>query len=275
MRHESTIRLACFLGVFVLMAAAEWLWPKRERPVGRRTRWPNNIAVVFIDTILARIVLPAGATGVALLAEQHEWGWFNHISAPQWFTLSITVLLLDLLIYFQHWAFHSVPLFWRLHRMHHADLDVDVTTGARFHPVEILLSLAIKSGLIILLGAPALGVLIFEVLLNATSMFNHSNVRIPARLERLLRLLLVTPDMHRVHHSILVRETNSNYGFNLPWWDRLFRTYRAQPEAGHEQMTLGIEQFRDPKELRIDRMLLQPFRDDSVRPSPDGMHKNK
>jgi sterol desaturase/sphingolipid hydroxylase (fatty acid hydroxylase superfamily) len=275
MCHESTIRLACFLGVFALMAAAEWLWPKRERPVARLTRWPNNIAVVFIDTILARIVLPAGATGVALLAEQQEWGWFHHISAPQWFTLSITVLLLDLLIYFQHWAFHRVPLLWRLHRMHHADLDVDVTTGARFHPVEILLSLAIKSALIIPLGAPAPGVLIFEVLLNATSMFNHGNVRVPAQFDRLLRLILVTPDMHRVHHSILSRETNSNYGFNLPWWDRLFRTYRAQPEAGHEQMTLGIEQFRDPKELRIDRMLLQPFRNDSVRPSPDGMLKNE
>ena len=273
MRHESAIRLACFLGVFVLMAAAEWLWPKRERPVGRLPRWPNNIAVVFIDTILARIVLPAGATGVALVAEQQEWGWFNHISAPPWFTLSITVLLLDLLIYFQHWAFHRVPLLWRLHRMHHADLDVDVTTGARFHPVEILLSLAIKSALIIPLGAPALGVLIFEVLLNATSMFNHGNVRLPAQIDRLLRLILVTPDMHRVHHSILVRETNSNYGFNLPWWDRLFRTYRAQPEAGHERMTLGIEQFRDPKELRIDRMLLQPFRNDPVRPSSGGARK--
>jgi sterol desaturase/sphingolipid hydroxylase (fatty acid hydroxylase superfamily) len=263
MHHEAIIRLACFLGVFVLMAFAEWLWPKRERPVRRLTRWPHNIAVVVIDTFLARIVLPAGATGVALLAEQHGWGLFNHISLPIWFTVPLTVLLLDLLIYFQHWAFHMAPLLWRLHRMHHADLDVDVTTGARFHPIEILLSLGIKSAVIIPLGAPVVGVLVFEVLLNATSMFNHTNVRIPARLERLLRLVLVTPDMHRVHHSILVRETNSNYGFNLPWWDRLFGTYRAQPEAGHDRVTLGIQQFRDPKELRIHRMLLQPFRNEA------------
>lgn len=265
MHHEPTIRLVCFLGVFVLMAVAEWLWPKRERPIRRRTRWPHNIAVVVIDTFLARIVLPAGATGVALLAERQGWGLFNHIAAPVWFTVPVTVLLLDLLIYFQHWAFHITPLLWRLHRMHHADLDVDVTTGARFHPIEILLSLGIKSALIIPLGAPAIGVLVFEVLLNATSMFNHTNVRIPAGLERLLRLVLVTPDMHRVHHSILTRETNSNYGFNLPWWDRLFGTYRAQPEAGQDGVILGIQQFRDPKELRIHRMLLQPFRNDSQR----------
>src|SRR5688572_5926317 len=262
MRHEPIIRLACFLGVFVFMAVAEWLWPKRERPIRRWTRWPNNIAVVVIDTFLARIILPAGATGVALLAEQQDWGLFNHIAVPLWLTVPATVLLLDLLIYFQHWAFHMTPLLWRLHRMHHADLDVDVTTGARFHPIEILLSLGIKSAVIIPLGAPAVGVLVFEVLLNATSMFNHTNLRIPAGLERLLRLVLVTPDMHRVHHSILTRETNSNYGFNLPWWDRLFGTYRAQPEAGHDRVTLGIQQFRDPKELRIHRMLFQPFRND-------------
>jgi len=262
MRYEPTIRLVCFLGVFALMVVVEWLWPKRERAIRRLTRWPHNIAVVVIDTFLARIVLPAGATGVALLAEQRGWGLFNHISIPIWLTVPLTVLLLDLLIYLQHWAFHMTPLLWRLHRMHHADLDVDVTTGARFHPIEILLSLGIKSAVIIPLGAPAVGVLVFEVLLNATSMFNHTNVRIPAGLERLLRLVLVTPDMHRVHHSILVRETNSNYGFNLPWWDRLFGTYRAQPEAGHDHVTLGIEQFRDPKELRIHRMLLQPFRND-------------
>jgi sterol desaturase/sphingolipid hydroxylase (fatty acid hydroxylase superfamily) len=260
MQHEAAVRLASFLGVLVFMAVAEFLWPRRARPVRRLVRWPNNLAVVFLDTFLARIILPAGATGIAVLAEERGWGLLNSVAVPPWVALVLTVLSLDLLIYVQHWGFHRLPLLWRLHRMHHADLDVDVTTGARFHPLEIIMSLGIKSALIIPLGAPALGVLIFEVLLNATSMFNHSNLRLPGGADRWLRLLLVTPDMHRVHHSIQPRETHSNFGFNVPWWDRLFRTYRAQPEAGHDRMTLGLEQFRDPKELRIDRMLLQPFR---------------
>jgi sterol desaturase/sphingolipid hydroxylase (fatty acid hydroxylase superfamily) len=174
-----------------------------------------------------------------------------------------SVILLDLAIYFQHVLFHAVPLLWRLHRMHHADLDVDVSTGLRFHPFEILLSMVIKFAVVVALGAPATAVLLFEILLNATSMFNHSNIRFPVGFDRLLRWFVVTPDMHRVHHSIVSRETNSNFGFNLPWWDRLFGTYRAQPAAGHEAMTLGIEQFRDPRELGLDRMLLQPFRGDA------------
>ena len=176
-----------------------------------------------------------------------------------------SVVILDLAIYLQHVLFHAVPALWRLHRMHHADLEFDVTTGVRFHPIEIMLSMLIKLAVVGALGAPPLSVLIFEVLLNATSMFNHGNVRIPLAIDRVLRWLVVTPDMHRVHHSILARETNSNFGFNLPWWDRLFGTYRAQPAAGHEAMTIGIEQFRDPRELRLDRMLLQPFRGDAGR----------
>ena len=187
------------------------------------------------------------------------------LALPAWVGVVASVVLLDLAIYFQHVLFHAVPVLWRLHRMHHADLDFDVTTGLRFHPIEILLSMVIKLAVVAALGAPALAVLIFEVLLNATSMFNHGNVRIPAGLDRVLRWVVVTPDMHRVHHSILSRETNSNFGFNLPWWDRLFGTYRAQPAAGHEGMTIGIEQFRDPRELRLDRMLLQPFRGDAGR----------
>jgi sterol desaturase/sphingolipid hydroxylase (fatty acid hydroxylase superfamily) len=195
-----------------------------------------------------------------MFAESRDWGLFNMVRLPAWFEMLIGLVLLDLAIYFQHRVFHHVPVLWRLHRMHHADLDVDVTTGARFHPAEILLSLGIKFVVIVTLGAPALSVLLFEVLLNATSMFNHSNVRMPERAERVLRWLVVTPDMHRVHHSIIRRETDSNFGFNFPWWDKMFRTYRPQPEAGHSRMVLGIEQFRDPKELRIDRMLTQPFR---------------
>jgi sterol desaturase/sphingolipid hydroxylase (fatty acid hydroxylase superfamily) len=181
---------------------------------------------------------------------------------PVWLELPLALLLLDLAIYLQHRLFHYVPVLWRLHRMHHADLDVDVTTGARFHPVEILLSLGIKFLVVVPLGAAPLAVLLFEIGLNATSMFNHSNVPLSPAVERVLRWLVVTPDMHRVHHSVLRRETDSNFGFNLPWWDRLFGTYRSQPEGGHQAMTLGIEQFRDSTELRLDRMLTQPFRDD-------------
>jgi len=206
---------------------------------------------------------PAGAVGFAVLAEARGWGLFRVMHLSAWSANVAAFVLLDLAIYFQHRIFHYVPVFWRLHRMHHADLDVDVTTGARFHPVEILLSLGIKLVVIVTLGAPPLAVLLFEIALNATSMFNHSNVRVPPAFERLLRWLVVTPDMHRVHHSILRRETDSNFGFNFPWWDRLFATYRPEPEAGHERVTLGIEQFRDPKELRLDRMLVQPLRDDT------------
>jgi len=240
--------------------------PKRERSVPRLRRWPNNIGVVLVDTLLARIVAPAGAVGFAVFAETRGWGLFNNIETRAWLAFVLALTLLDLAIYVQHRVFHYVPALWRLHRMHHADLDIDVTTGARFHPIEILLSLGIKFAFIAALGAPALAVLLFEIALNATSMFNHGNVRMPAGVERVLRWLVVTPDMHRVHHSILRRETDSNFGFNFPWWDRLLRTYRSQPEAGHDKMTIGIEQFREPKELRLDRMLTQPFRDDEERP---------
>jgi sterol desaturase/sphingolipid hydroxylase (fatty acid hydroxylase superfamily) len=224
-------------------------------------RWPNNIGVVVVDTLLARVVAPTGAVGFGVFAEARGWGFFHHVSLPGWLQFATALILLDLTIYLQHRVFHFVPVLWRLHRMHHADLDIDVTTGARFHPIEILLSLGIKFCVIVALGAPALAVLVFETSLNATSMFNHSNVRMPRAVERILRCVVVTPDMHRVHHSIVRRETDSNFGFNFPWWDRLFRTYRPQPEAGHKGMIIGIEQFRDPRELRLDRMLAQPFRE--------------
>jgi sterol desaturase/sphingolipid hydroxylase (fatty acid hydroxylase superfamily) len=187
-------------------------------------------------------------------------GLLNVFQVPYPLAILLSVLALDLAIYLQHLMFHAVPLLWRLHRMHHADLDFDVTTGARFHPVEILLSMLIKFAVILVLGPPAVAVLVFEVLLNATAIFNHGNVRMPARVDAVLRWLVVTPDMHRVHHSANPRETNSNFGFNLPWWDRLFGTYRAQPQAGHDGMTIGIEQFRTARDLWLDRMLLQPLR---------------
>jgi len=253
------IRLGASGAVFALMAAWELLGPRRRQAIGRGVRWPGNLGVVVVDTLLVRLVFPATAVGLALVAEAHGWGLFNTIALPAWIAVVSSVILLDLAIYFQHVLFHAVPALWRLHRMHHADLEFDVTTGLRFHPFEILLSMMIKLAVVAALGAPALAVLIFELLLNATSMFNHGNIRIPQALDRVLRWFLVTPDMHRVHHSIVSRETNSNFGFNLPWWDRLFGTYRAQPAAGHDAMTIGIEQFRDPHELRLDRMLLQPF----------------
>lgn len=257
---EQIVRLSCFLGVFAVMAIWELLAARRERVIPRWRRWPNNLGVVLIDTLAARLVAPSGAVGFAILAEAKGWGLFHLITMPDWLELSLAVAILDLGIYFQHRAFHRLPALWRFHLMHHSDLDLDVTSGARFHPVEILISLGIKFLLITILGASALSVFVFEILLNATAMFNHSNVRIPERLERALRCFLVTPDMHRVHHSILQRETDSNFGFNLPWWDCLFRTYRAAPEAGHQRMCLGLPQFRDPKELRLDRMLTQPIR---------------
>ena len=259
--NEILVRLIAFAGIFAAMAAWEVWAPRREQRIARGTRWPGNIGVVVLDTVLVRLVFPMTAVGLALVAEAQGWGLFHAINLPVWASVLLAVVALDLAIYLQHVLFHAVPAFWRLHRMHHADQELDVTTGARFHPVEILLSMGIKLGVVAALGAPALAVLAFEVLLNATSMFNHSNVRMVAWLDRALRWIVVTPDMHRVHHSIVARETNSNFGFNLPWWDRLFGTYRDQPETGHAAMTIGIDQFREPAEQRLDRMLTQPFRE--------------
>jgi sterol desaturase/sphingolipid hydroxylase (fatty acid hydroxylase superfamily) len=260
--HDPLIRLSIFGGVFAVMAAWEVLAPRRDIRIRRGMRWPGNIGVIVLDTLLVRLLFPLTAVGLALVAEARGWGLFHAVNLPAWAGVLSAVIALDLAIYLQHVLFHAIPVLWRLHRMHHADLEVDVTTGARFHPIEILLSMGIKLGVVAAFGAPALAVLIFEVLLNATSMFNHSNVRMPSWLDRILRWIVVTPDMHRVHHSVAVRETNSNFGFNLPWWDRLFGTYRDQPAAGHEAMIIGITLFRDPGEQRLDRMLTQPFRDD-------------
>src|SRR5258708_14005964 len=223
-------------------------------------RGPGNMPTVARNAAFWRILPPATAASLALAGEKRGWGLVNNLPVPAWLAVVASVVLLDAAIYLQHVMFHAVPALWRVHRMHHADLDFDVTTGARFHPIEIVLSMLIKFGVVVALGTPAVGVLVFEVLLNATSMFNHGNAGIPARLERYVRWFVITPDMHRVHHSIVVNETNSNFGFNLPWWDRLLGTYRDQPAAGHQGMTIGIEQFRETRELWIDRMLSQPFR---------------
>ena len=258
--HEPSIRLGFFFGVLLLMALAEARWPRRERSHSRWRRWPANLGIVILNTLLLRLLIPMAAVGLALLSKENGWGLFNAISTPLWLAIPLSVLLFDLAIYLQHVMFHAVPALWRLHRMHHADLDFDVTTGARFHPIEILLSMCIKLALVLAIGPPAVAVLIFEVLLNATSMFNHTNLSIPFGLDRTLRWIVVTPDMHRVHHSWLPEETNSNFGFNLPWWDRLLGTYRDQPKEGHGGMTIGLDRFREPRDLRLDRMLIQPFR---------------
>jgi sterol desaturase/sphingolipid hydroxylase (fatty acid hydroxylase superfamily) len=242
------------------MAAWELLAPRRRWAVGRAPRWPSNLGVLAVDALTVRLVIPIAAVGVALLAAAHGFGLFHWLAWPAWFAGIVGFVVLDLVIYGQHVVFHHVPWLWRLHRMHHADLDIDVTTGVRFHPIEILLSMLIKIAAVALIGIPAAAVVAFEVVLNATSMFNHSNAAMPAWLDRFARLVVVTPDMHRVHHSVVRAETDSNFGFNLPWWDRLFGTYRAQPAAGHDGITIGLPIFRDPRELRLDRLLTQPFR---------------
>jgi sterol desaturase/sphingolipid hydroxylase (fatty acid hydroxylase superfamily) len=258
--HEGALRLGAFIAVLVLVALAELLWPRRRLTQSKAVRWANNLALTALNTVLLRLTFPVLAVGVAMIARQRGWGVLAWLALPGGLDMLATVIVLDAVIYAQHAAFHHVPPLWRLHRVHHADLDFDVTTGARFHPVEILLSMAIKMALVVALGAHPAGVVIFEVLLNATSMFNHGNVRLPPGLDHWLRWIVVTPDMHRVHHSWVRAETDSNFGFNLPWWDRLFRTYRAQPAAGHEGMTIGLQAFRSPRELWLDRLLTQPVR---------------
>jgi sterol desaturase/sphingolipid hydroxylase (fatty acid hydroxylase superfamily) len=258
--HEPAVRLGAFLAVFGIIAAWELAAPRRSLRESKALRWTHNLALTVLNSVLVRAVLPVAAVGVAAFAAERGMGLFNLVRVPQPLTILLSVVALDLVIYLQHLMFHAVPLLWRLHRVHHADLDFDVTTGARFHPIEIGLSMLIKFSVILALGPPAVAVLVFEILLNASSMFNHGNVRMPVPIDRILRHVLVTPDMHRVHHSVDPRETNSNFGFSLPWWDRLFGTYRAEPRDGHEAMTIGIDRFRSPRELWLDRMLLQPLR---------------
>lgn len=267
---EITVRLSAYAGVFLLLALWELFAPRRDRPLGRWPRWPGNLGILVVDTLAVRLLIPVAAVGVAVYASERGIGLLHLTGWPGWLKGLAGFVLLDLVIYAQHVAFHRVPVLWRLHRMHHADLDIDLTTGVRFHPFEILLSLGIKIAVVLAFGIPPLAVLVFEVVLNATSMFNHANVWVPPRLEPLLRWIVVTPRMHQVHHSIVRAETDSNFGFNLPWWDRLFGTYRPRPMAPEQTMTIGLPVFRDPRELALWRMLLQPFRraGDGERPTP-------
>ncbi len=258
--HEGAIRLAAFAAIFAAMLLWELLAPRRPLAVARAQRWSSNLGLMVINTVALRLLFPAAAVGFALSADALGFGLFHWLAWPPLLELILAVLLLDLAIYGQHVLMHRVPLLWRLHRVHHADLDFDLTTAVRFHTLEILLSMLIKWGVILLLGPAALAVLIFEVLLNGMAVFNHANVSLPPRAEPAVRALFVTPDMHRVHHSVIVRETNSNYGFNLSLWDRLFRTYTAQPARGHDGMTIGLEQYRDADQVdRLPGMLALPF----------------
>ncbi len=261
-QQEAAIRLGCFLGTLVVMAVWELLAPRRPLTQSKPLRWFSNLGLTLLNSFVWRILMPAGAVGLAISVQAQGWGLFNRVALPLWFEVAASVVLFDLALYSQHWAFHRVPWLWRLHLVHHVDLDVDATTGIRFHTLETVLSFAWKAAVIALLGAPALAVMIFEILLNATAIFNHSNARLPVWFDGVLRLVLVTPDMHRVHHSIENHETNSNYGFCLSWWDFLFRTYDAQPDAGHDGMTIGRPEFRDPQVDWLPFMLLLPFRRD-------------
>ena len=259
--HEPAIRLGAFLGAFVVMGLWEAAAPRRPPSLSKALRWAGNLGLVVVNALLLRLLFPVAAVGVAAFATANGWGLLNHLRVPTWLALPAAVVVLDAVVWVQHVLFHAVPVLWRLHRVHHADPDYDLTTGARFHPIEIVLSMLIKLAAIALLGPPVVAVVIFEVLLNATAMFNHGNIRLPVALDRVLRWLVVTPDMHRVHHSVEEDETNSNFGFNLPWWDRLFGTYRDQPRAGHDGMTIGLHGHTEPREVaRLDGMLLMPFR---------------
>lgn len=259
MEQEPIIRIGFLLSMVAIMALWEAFAPRRALTVGKAYRWVNNWGIVITSTLLTRVIFPAGAVGLAFFVESQGWGLLQVPDMPFWLAVLIAIVVLDFAVWTQHVMFHAIPALWRLHRMHHADLDFDLTTGLRFHPLEILLSFGIKAMVIVAIGAPALAVLFFEIILSSLALFNHSNVRIPTAIDRFLRLFIVTPDFHRVHHSWYPHETNSNFGFNLSLWDRMLGTYHAQPQDGHEGMTIGLNQFRDPSWERLDKMLIQPF----------------
>lgn len=259
LEYENIIRLSVFFGLLLLLMAAEALWPRKQRRLGRWQRWSNNLLLTFSNTLILRIVVPLTGVALAVYAADTGIGLFNWLALPSWIAVLLAILILDMLIYWQHVAFHKIPMLWRLHRVHHTDTDIDVTTGARFHTVEIILSMFIKVAAILLLGAPALAVVLFEVILNAMAMFNHANLRLPLTLDAKLRQIIVTPDFHRVHHSIHRDECNANYGFNLSVWDRLFNSYVAQPKDGHDDMMIGQKTFRDQRSVGLHWLLIQPW----------------
>ncbi|NUN66574.1 sterol desaturase family protein [Pseudanabaena biceps] len=260
MNNELLIRFGCFSSTLLIMAVWEMIAPRRKLLVSKKLRWLSNIGILILDTLILRAIFPLAAVGAAAIADQQNWGLFNFISLPYWQSVLLSVISLDLMIYCQHVMFHKLPILWQLHKVHHADRDFDLTTGLRFHPLEILLSMAIKITGITLLGAPVIAVMIFEILLNSTALFNHSNINLSLKFDHILRWAVVTPDMHRIHHSVIPQETNSNFGFNIPWWDYLFGTYRDSPVMGHEDMEIGLSEYQQT--LRVEQlpwMLILPF----------------
>lgn len=261
MEHETTIRLSIFLGLFAVLALTEALVPRRVRSQKRSQRWVTNWGITIANAVLLRVMaiaMPLLAVGVAMDAADNGWGLFNALMLPGWIEVIAAILILDFVIWAQHLITHKVPLLWRLHRVHHADVDMDVTTAIRFHPVEIALSMALKIGVVYLLGPAAIAVILFEIILNGTAMFNHANIRLPLRVDAIVRRVLVTPDMHRVHHSVHRKEHDSNYGFALSIWDQMFGTYIAQPAEGHDDMAVGLE-WQDERPARLGWSLSLPF----------------
>jgi len=257
--HESAARLGCFLGLFVVIAVAERTVPRRPLIVKKSLRWFGNLSVQVVNGAFPRLLFPVLPVGLASLWAREGWGLLNVVPLPGTAAILLSLLVLDLAIYTQHFLFHRIQWLWRIHRMHHTDLDLDLTTALRFHPLEIAISLLIKMTVVAVVGPPAVAVLIFEILLNGMAMFNHGNVLIPQQLDGLLRKVVVTPDMHLVHHSIHRQESNHNYGFNLSWWDRLFGTYQAEPAAGRAGMIIGTEGFLDAGYARFVKMILNPL----------------
>jgi len=259
--NEKEVRMSFFFGMLVLIGLWEVVAPRRALTISKAVRWTNNLGLVFLNSFIVRVIFPAAAVGVAQLASEKGWGLFNYYDVPYWYGVIAAVIIMDFVIYIQHVMVHAIPMLWRLHRVHHADPDYDVTTGSRFHPIEILLSMLIKFATILLLGPAVIAVIIFEIMLNATAMFNHGNIGLPKVVDKVMRWFLVTPDMHRVHHSVEDDETNSNFGFSLTWWDRIFGTYREQPRGGQIGMKIGIHKFNDPKQVSwLPGLLTLPFK---------------
>jgi len=260
--HESVIRLGFFVGAFALLAVWEWLAPRRTLQTSKPIRWANNVALAALNIFMVRVLFPLAAVGLAVFVNERGTGLLNMFAVPYALAIVASLAAFDLAVYLIHLAFHTAPVLWRMHRVHHTDVDVDVATGVRFHPVQMVLSTLVKFAVILVLGPPVLAVVLFETVFHALLLFNHTNVRISPAVDRVLRWFIVTPDMHRVHHSVHLSEANSNFGFALPWWDRLFGTYRAEPAGGHKRMALGTELFRAPQDCRLDRMLLNPVLDE-------------
>ena len=260
LNHEASLRMGVFISILLLMMGVEALFPRKNRALGRTHRWVSNLLIVIIDSIFVRLLFPIVAVGVAALSVKNGWGLLNLTPLPDWLEIVVALILLDMAIYWQHVAFHRIPFFWSFHKVHHVDRDIDVTTGLRFHPIEIVFSLAYKLAVVLVLGAPVLAVILFEIILNGCAMFNHSNVKLPLSVDRVLRRFIVTPDMHRVHHSIHMHETNSNYGFSLSLWDRIFKSYIDQPKAGHDDMVIGLEEHQTKAPASLSWSLLLPIK---------------